>query len=418
MKNRTSHESMHIIIALALILFVSSTQLIIDVYGSPKFNRQEVKDMTNDWVINTNQNEFTTITATDGQNFSIKNAKNIEDCKTENNEFPFPDIAAVSYMSDGKTLNATLWLSDFSKDPSTDKDLFSVSSFKELPWHNMGYTMSIDVISAYDTGPDNYVTTKWNPFEQSWTKVVEEASGTGKKRVIYEEKPHFDYGRNYILFSLDLDKVGSPEQYNILITTYDVFVNNGQLCYLLDIGNWIQAPPPEFIITTSPNPVVLRPGEQVAVEVQVKSITNSKSNVHITAEDKEGVEVNFRSNDAFVPPLGIGTLVIDVKASDKASYHTYTIPVYANFTFPTVAKLRESDYMSNQVSTSTLDISNFIITVRPPLTSDEKFSGFWTTYGGVISLVWGGIAATVIKILFDKRQERQKLKERDAIGKK
>src|SRR5919199_1608176 len=36
---------------------------------------------------------------------------NITDCKQGQQHIPFPDIQAVNYHSDGKTLFATLWLS-------------------------------------------------------------------------------------------------------------------------------------------------------------------------------------------------------------------------------------------------------------------------------------------------------------------
>ena len=38
--------------------------------------------------------------------------KNITACKNEKKSFRSPDIEAVTYFSDGKTLNATLWLSN------------------------------------------------------------------------------------------------------------------------------------------------------------------------------------------------------------------------------------------------------------------------------------------------------------------
>ena len=40
---------------------------------------------------------------------------------------------------------------------------------------------------------------------------------------------------------------------------------------VLDLANWIDIPPPEFTISTLPDPVVLRQGEQKDIGIQLKS---------------------------------------------------------------------------------------------------------------------------------------------------
>lgn len=387
-----------------------------DVFASPAFNRQEVKDLVNDLDIKNTGADGMLISAPDGQTLQITNAVSIEECKDENGNFISPDIAAVSYLSDGKTLDVTLWLSSAFRDPATSDSLWTVESLKEVPWHNVGYTISIDIISAYDTGPDYYATIKWDPAEQKWTRVLEEGSGTGEKRTIQQDEAtgFYDSRKNYVLFSIPLEKIGSPQQYNILLSMYDVFIKNDQLCYLVDIGNWVQVPPPEFLITTTPNPILLRPGEQASAEVQVKSLTNVKSNVHLAMDSVDGLKISLPSSEAYVPPLGIGTLLLEVTTTDNVKYRTYTIPVYANHTFLTVSKLRGGEYVHNQVSTSTLDISNFIISVSPPLTTEERFSKFWSTYGTVISIVASAAVSVVFAPIVKKRIDERK---KDSLAK-
>lgn len=77
---------------------------------SPAFERQEIKDVAGDWYLEpaapTNVME---VQDHDGKIFHVKVATNISQCR-DTDGFPFPDIAGVSYFSDGKSLNGTYWL--------------------------------------------------------------------------------------------------------------------------------------------------------------------------------------------------------------------------------------------------------------------------------------------------------------------
>jgi hypothetical protein len=395
---------------LAVIMVMAVAQPFDSVFASLQFNRQEVRDIANDWSIKNTGTLETKMQAPNGESFWLTNQKQIENCKDENNRFASPDIESVSYLSDGETLDVTLWLSSSFRNPTTGP-LSTPESFNVIPWHYLGYTISIDVVSAYDAGPDYYATIKWDPLTQKWIQVLEEGSAiTEQKRLIEQFEPtkFYDEGKNYVMFSVPLSKIGSPQQYNLLLSTYDVYMQNGKMCYLVDITNWVQAPPPEFVITTTPNPILLRPDEKVPVEVQVKSLTNVKSNVQLSLDQVSGLKIEIPSNTAYVPPLGIGTLLLEVTTTDEAKYRTYTVPVYANHTFLSASKLRDGDYVHNQVSTNTLDISNFIITVNPPLTVEEKFSRFWATYGAVIGIVASAAVSVIIAPIVKKRIDEKK----------
>ncbi len=124
----------------------------------------------------------------------------------------------------------------------------------------------------------------------------------------------------------------------------------------------------------------------------------------------KGLAFNFIANDTFVPPLGVGTMLVQIQASKDAEQHVYTVPLYANFTFPTSGILRGGDVYHNPVSASVIDISNFVISVTPPLTFDEQFRTFWNVYGGIIGLLGGGIASILAKMFFDRIQEKRKSK--------
>src|SRR5919109_4883300 len=103
-----------------LLLLIVSIMIVVlykpayEVFSSPSFVRQEINDGTNDWILATSN--------------KLLEAQNVSECAEWNPSlkqysFPSPDIQSVSYISDGKTLNATLWLSDkFAKTPLPIKD--------------------------------------------------------------------------------------------------------------------------------------------------------------------------------------------------------------------------------------------------------------------------------------------------------
>lgn len=69
-------------------------------YGdSPSFSLQGIDNIRHHWHLENN-----------GIFFGQESAKNITQCSTRRGHFPFPQIAAVNYISNGKSLNATIWL--------------------------------------------------------------------------------------------------------------------------------------------------------------------------------------------------------------------------------------------------------------------------------------------------------------------
>ena len=79
---------------------------------SPSFPRQVIIDGSNDWVSGN-------FLSAPSSNFTTSK------CKVEKSFFPStPDIEEINYLSDGKTLNATFWLSSSFKEPSEQYRLF------------------------------------------------------------------------------------------------------------------------------------------------------------------------------------------------------------------------------------------------------------------------------------------------------
>ena len=95
---------------------------------SPSFVRQEIVDDPSDWQFwKPSSNNFGLPTHS-GNPVNIDTAENITECKNEEIDKVFnqPDIESISYISDGKKLNATMWLtSPFQEAPINDTiDIF------------------------------------------------------------------------------------------------------------------------------------------------------------------------------------------------------------------------------------------------------------------------------------------------------
>src|ERR687897_2437687 len=100
---------------------------------SPSFVRQEIVDSSGDWIFwkgssSSSQSNKTQLNTHGGNIVEVEKADNPSECEIGkgSNYIPPPDIQSVSYISDGKKLNATVWLtSPFEEPPLNDTiDIF------------------------------------------------------------------------------------------------------------------------------------------------------------------------------------------------------------------------------------------------------------------------------------------------------
>ena len=111
--------------------------------------------------------------------------------------------------------------------------------------------------------------------QPKWRQDLYEISldGTSKKKdtKIYHEFPD---GKEYLDFSIDLNNVSNPQNYNILSYIVDSYVKNGRYCRMVDLTDWILIPPPDFSIKISPTSLEMRPGDDENVLVFIKGYVN------------------------------------------------------------------------------------------------------------------------------------------------
>jgi hypothetical protein len=103
-----------------MVIVIYKPLLLDDAVGiSPSFSHQQITDPINDWFLIDNPADLPV---------SVDKAKNISECKLDKNRFPSPDISGITYISDGRHLNGTFWLSSPLQEPTIDyQENFAIS---------------------------------------------------------------------------------------------------------------------------------------------------------------------------------------------------------------------------------------------------------------------------------------------------
>jgi hypothetical protein len=352
--------------------------------GSPSFPRQEIRDNTKGWI-----------------DFQTFNKVLIGDEST--------DISKVYYLSNGKFLNATLWL---------------VAPFKDKPSNKteiLSYGMLIDADSNYATGVlgiDYRVGVTWNNATKSWTKVFDELGSlnelgkVGEKTVVSPMPNYtgfFKSGEKYIDLSTDLSELGSPDNYRIIF--YAVEKKQGTPL-LADFSTWAYVPPPKFELSTNPDPVEVAQGENHTFTIQVKSTSDNQplrvenfvgkapSNHHLIWD----FNALSKSNNSEPAP-------VTVRADGEAMAGSYTASVitimdqYSSFPFSVVEHPNSPIRVvaANGTFSSGHIIAEVPLTIKITVTLDlwDNIHNWFVKWGAVVAFFFA-IATFLIGLLIDK----------------
>ena len=325
----------------------------------------------------------------------------------------YTDIKAVNYISDGKTLNTTIWLASgfTSSSPVYNND----------PFRKITYGMLIDGDSNPKTGYngadyDFYVEVargKLNGY-------LYQLSSTGDYIIVGSKnltQSLLDPNalRGAVRLELDLSSINYPSKYDLLFYTAESYKSNE----VRQFTSWVSIPPPTLEMATSPNNIQIRQGQQLLVPARIKSTTGFSNDVlHITLADTVS---GFNSSDLHIAiernqpplfkiavpqqtPLGIYSVPLIVTIREP-SIATQTKPISSNTTRGTVDPKFELSKKFPTVGYLTKPV-NFTVTVIAPMTIGEQFKDFWGTYGQFIGLFAGGFVGAYAKVLFDKRKKR------------
>jgi hypothetical protein len=344
-----------------------------NIFASPQFPEQEIIDDTSDWI-----------------DLNSRNSTSAGDRYT--------DIVSIDYFSDGKSFNSTIWL------------LFP---FKESPNRQyVDYGMYID--SDFDPttgfgGIDYKIEIQWNNSTRQWNKVIESWSPYGKTKVLYNAtnyKNFYETLENYVTLSFDLDQLLNPKKYKILF--YAETKKEEEQPYLVDFTRWVAIPPPQLIVSTSPNSIDLIPGQKKTIEVRVNSSAGYEPTVNLFTQNRSNEILSsfLEYNRLRIPSYGMATTPLTIATSPNSNPGPYTLFIFANTTFPAeeLIKPRVSnmDYKSSIPSENIITQSTMLITIKEPPSFLDQLSNFWDKSGGFLSFFYGiiiGITPFIYKKL-------------------
>jgi len=232
------------------------------------------------------------------------------------------DILSAIYFSDGKTLNATIWLSD---PIYGERHNYYVHS-------NLIFSMGI-----FSEGQEpTHVINIYPNEDGTWTKIVQEYEPviyfaqlpleripTQSNRIIesiHNYTGFYEDHQRYIDLSVDLDNLGSPDSYWVGFNVYAIDENS----FLLNDNVLMEHAPPKkrIMVPNWPNNIHIRAGGETTLAEM--SINSTDLNVPETfkftdANKTDGVEVQFQPSEVKVPVTGITKIKLVIKA-EKDEY--------------------------------------------------------------------------------------------------
>jgi hypothetical protein len=158
---------------------------------------------------------------------------------------PSTGIQGVTYLSNGKLLNATLWLLvPFNGDLSKDRGQINYGMFIDADANNKTGVGGIDyqIEISGQNGKWSKTFTEWTSFNS--TREI--LNRTISKIDNYSS--FFTKNGQFVSFSLNLDAISSPDRYRLLFYAEQI---RGPT-WLTQFTNWINIPQPEFQISTLP----------------------------------------------------------------------------------------------------------------------------------------------------------------------
>ncbi len=349
----------------------------------------------------------------------------------------YVDIQSVSYSSDGKHLNVTIWLRNFTSFPSDHE--------------YVNYGMYFDIDSNNRTGLrgiDYKIEISWNNTEKTWTKSFEEWSSDGNTKTLSKvpAQNFNEEGKSYVTLSVEMDTMLSPNSYKTLFYSEVLDLTDQPYFWLVDATNWIYIPAPELNLSVSPgDSIVLVQGEKSTVEVRINSTTADAIILDLyplTENNNSSVLMNFDSLKGSeriqIAPYGVGSTHLQISAAPHAEPTLYTMTLLSNvtpiseplfinprFTQPTagdksdndgtddgaaLARLIEAKYVTDEIA---LKQSTFSLEVKR-WAFEEQLNNFVNQWVTPLTAIYTAISAIISGILgwiYGRKQRRERKKK-------
>lgn len=385
-----------IILYIPLIKDATSSTAKIDrnILISPSFSNQEILDPDFDWI-------------------HMKNKSH-----TRNGDYS-TNIESVDYNSNGKTLDAILWL----------YFPFQVNQSSLNEEVNYGMYIDADFNPRTGYGGIEYkFELSWNSQSKNWTKVLEKWSHFGGTIVLDNQTiPYTNFSKkdaHYVILSTDLDSMLYPKKYKVVF--YGEVKRDGYL--ITDFTRMVAIPPLELAVSSSPNSVELRKGETKTIEVKVNTTQGYEPTISLnTTSQSKYLISDFTQNDTSpdpkyilrIPSYGIATTPLTIASTENAPVGPYTLFIFANSSFPPEQLIESKSPQESRASSGLLPASaltseniftqySLLVTVREPLTLIDHIGDLWDKVGQPISFVTGIIIGHIGPWIYTKVRERRK----------
>jgi hypothetical protein len=365
-------------ITIIMLLSTSFTYTVVAI--SPSFSYQEVKDGDNDSLPYNETN-----LAKSNEVISDEKIRKLTGSSIGN-------IHSVSYVSDGKTLGVTYWLTAPFKNEIPAGHFPSYFAYIDADSNNQTGWNGIDYISeiAFDNNTRN------------WKNTLGAVSDVGYRLLETKNFTGFDKsgGGTYLFLSLNLSAMNFPEQYRIIFLEKDPIINKYTHTRfpVVDYVNAVHIPSPKFIMSSSSNSVELIPGDKKIIEIRLKSINPSTiANVQpqinfYPKNEPQGIRLSFQPNKTYLFPEGSSSeLTID--PLQTLIPRTYTIPVFAKVTLP-------SEFFGNPTASMIVN-SNLTATAIDWSQRIQQLASSWNPVisfiAAIVALITGAVGFIIGK---------------------
>ena len=282
-----------------LFFFIPCTYFPTSFAVSPAFEPQALNDQRNDWI----------------QTFG-NDSMNLKS--------NYSDLLEIDYLSDGKTLKATLWLGSDSENASIYNQ-----PFKRISYGMLIKIASYNINTGYNGADYNYYIESVNG---KWSEYLYQLSSTGSQILLHSKTNYTEFfggptiGPGYVKLNLNLSSIDNPSEYGILFYTTDSFKTNE----VSDFTDWVGVPPSSMTMVTSPNDIVIRQGEQLLVPANIFS-TFSNNVTDITFnKGSNDVGSEFNSSGLHASIERIQPPLFKISVSPQTPIGFYTIPFTAS----------------------------------------------------------------------------------------
>ena len=252
----------------------------------------------------------------------------------------YANLLAVDYLSDGKTLDVTLWLKSNSENASTYNQ-----PFKKIRYGMLIAIVSLPPTSGYNGANYNYYIEAVNG---KWSEYLYELSATGSSALIKSKINYTEpfggptIGPGYVKLRLDLNSINYPSAYGLSFYTAESFKSNE----VRDFTNWVAIPPATIHVLTHPKNIVIRQGETHLIPAEME--TPYSNNVTSITFDKR---TDFSSIGLHVSTQTIQPPLFKVEVSPQTPVGVYNIPFVASMLIATTSTHRLSALLPLLLST-------------------------------------------------------------------